>query len=73
MGDLRKQRDELVKALNGFVWLGNNLDNMHRPLFREMYEACLRDARNALALSDWDGSGVASPEPEAAPVVAQTG
>ena len=64
MTDLIKQRDEMVKALNGFVWLGNNIDKIEtRPAaFREFFEACLVDAKSALALSDWDGSGKASPQ-----------
>lgn len=44
------REEELEKALNGFIWLGNNLHNKQRPLFDEMYEACLKDARNAIAM-----------------------
>jgi hypothetical protein len=49
------QRDErivsLVKAVSGFVWLGNNLHNIEADpvMFRQLYEAALVDARQALA------------------------
>ena len=43
---------ELVTALNGFVWLGNNLHNIETPLFRELFEQCLVDARTALVESE---------------------
>jgi hypothetical protein len=51
MTTLRAALDGLVEAMGGFLWLGNNLDNITlAPLrFHEMYEAAMDDARAALA------------------------
>jgi hypothetical protein len=48
-GRAETREEALEQALNGFIWLGNNLHNKDRPLFDEMYRACLVDARTALA------------------------
>ena len=50
-------RDELIAALNGFIWLGNNLHNItDAPAqFRSYYEAALADARAALAKARTEG------------------
>lgn len=48
---LEAERDGLLRALGGFLWLGNNLHNIRgdpEP-FRHFYEACLGDAKDAIA------------------------
>jgi len=40
----------LERALNGFIWLGNNFDNITQSpdIFREYFDAALRDLRAAI-------------------------
>jgi hypothetical protein len=45
---------DLLRAVNGFRWLGNNLHNiLESPVeFRHFYEAALRDAELAVAKAE---------------------
>lgn len=51
LGNRIVAHDELVKALNGFKWLGNNLHNIKEDpaRFEKFFVSALNDAEKALA------------------------